>query len=184
MQYILSRDEFQPCPGKIAEWSTWSNCDRSCDNGIRIRTRGCFDKNGNQLGFGSEDLHSEGTIVPSDHESDFAPWFSTPLKILDGVSKMNAKFKCAIWEDVMMKYGLKMDQDGPGISGQPGPIGITAMMIIWELELDYAISRLEIAAELILLVAHQGLFFKKELKSDKLPRDLYLNILKWFRIRI
>ena len=52
MQYILSRDEFQPCPGKITEWSTWSNCDRSCDNGIRIRTRGCFDVNGNQLGLG------------------------------------------------------------------------------------------------------------------------------------
>ena len=84
----------------------------------------------------------------------------------------------------MMKYGLKMDQDGPGISGRPGPIGITATMIIWELELDYAILRLEIAVELILLVAHQGLFFIKELKSDKLPRDLYLNILKWFRIRI
>ena len=53
MQYILSRNEFQPCPGKVGEWSTWSNCDRSCDNGIRIRTRGCFDKNGNQLGIGT-----------------------------------------------------------------------------------------------------------------------------------
>ena len=42
---------------------------------------------------------------------------------------MNAKFKCAIWKDAMMNYGLIMIQDGPEISGQPGPIGIAAMLI-------------------------------------------------------
>ena len=32
---------FQPCPGEWQEWGQWSNCDRSCFDGIRVRERAC-----------------------------------------------------------------------------------------------------------------------------------------------
>ena len=45
------------CQGTIGEWTSWSNCDRSCNEGVRIRTRKCFDADGNELdaGFCEED---------------------------------------------------------------------------------------------------------------------------------
>ena len=49
---LFSRPELQECPGNVEEWASWSNCDRSCGEGIRIRTRGCFDQDGNELGAG------------------------------------------------------------------------------------------------------------------------------------
>ena len=32
---------FQPCPGEWQEWGQWSNCDRSCFDGVRVRERAC-----------------------------------------------------------------------------------------------------------------------------------------------
>ena len=32
---------FQPCPGEWQEWGHWSNCDRSCSDGVRVRERAC-----------------------------------------------------------------------------------------------------------------------------------------------
>ena len=32
---------FQPCPGEWQEWGQWSNCDRSCSDGVRVRERTC-----------------------------------------------------------------------------------------------------------------------------------------------
>ena len=32
---------FQPCPGEWQEWGQWSNCDRSCSDGVRVRERAC-----------------------------------------------------------------------------------------------------------------------------------------------
>ena len=43
---LFARDEMQPCPGVIGQWSVWSNCDRSCGAGIKIRTRDCSDERG------------------------------------------------------------------------------------------------------------------------------------------
>ena len=43
---IFARPEMQPCPGVIGEWEEWSNCDRSCGAGIKIRTRECSDERG------------------------------------------------------------------------------------------------------------------------------------------
>ena len=28
---------FQPCPGTWEQWGSWTNCDRSCNDGLRIR---------------------------------------------------------------------------------------------------------------------------------------------------
>ena len=28
---------FQPCPGTWESWGEWSNCDRSCNDGLRVR---------------------------------------------------------------------------------------------------------------------------------------------------
>merc|ERR1719284_28825 len=49
---LFSRPELQPCPGTVGEWTSWSNCDRSCNEGVRIRTRKCFDSDGNELDAG------------------------------------------------------------------------------------------------------------------------------------
>lgn len=49
---LFSRPELQPCPGSVGEWTSWSNCDRSCNEGVRIRTRKCFDSDGNELDAG------------------------------------------------------------------------------------------------------------------------------------
>ena len=38
---VLSRREYQACTGVWGEWEEWSNCDRSCHDGIRIREREC-----------------------------------------------------------------------------------------------------------------------------------------------
>ena len=32
---------FQPCPGTWESWGEWSNCDRSCNDGLRVRN--CFE---------------------------------------------------------------------------------------------------------------------------------------------
>ena len=74
--------------------------------------------------------HKVNNIALSPTQSDCTLLFSTLIKILGGVSRMNAKFKCAIWKDVMMNYGPIMIQDGLEISGLPGPSGIDAMLII------------------------------------------------------
>ena len=34
---LFSRPELQPCPGTVGEWTSWSNCDRSCNEGVKIR---------------------------------------------------------------------------------------------------------------------------------------------------
>ena len=38
---LFSRPEYQKCTGTWSEWAEWSNCDRSCLDGIRIRERDC-----------------------------------------------------------------------------------------------------------------------------------------------
>ena len=38
---IFNRPEYQKCTGTWGEWEQWSNCDRSCKDGIRIRERPC-----------------------------------------------------------------------------------------------------------------------------------------------
>ena len=38
---VFSRREYQKCTGTWGEWAEWSNCDRSCNDGIRIRERAC-----------------------------------------------------------------------------------------------------------------------------------------------
>ena len=43
---LFARHEMQPCPGVIGEWNQWSNCDRSCGAGVKIRRRECSDERG------------------------------------------------------------------------------------------------------------------------------------------
>ena len=74
--------------------------------------------------------HKVNNITLSPTQSDCTLLFSTLIKIRGGALRMNAKFKCAIWKDAMMNYGPIMIQDGPEISGQPGPIGIAAILMI------------------------------------------------------
>ena len=43
---LFAKHEMQPCPGVIGEWTEWSNCDRSCGGGVKVRTRECSDERG------------------------------------------------------------------------------------------------------------------------------------------
>ena len=38
---LFARPEYQKCTGTWGEWEQWSNCDRSCHDGIRVRERAC-----------------------------------------------------------------------------------------------------------------------------------------------
>ena len=50
---LFARPEYQKCTGNWGTWGEWSNCDRSCYDGIRIRERQC-DGGDNGLCDGSE----------------------------------------------------------------------------------------------------------------------------------
>ena len=79
----------QPCPGAIGDWTSWSNCDRSCDAGVRIRSRKCFDsQTGDELDAG---LCTEDEEWIFRNDSDWLEYGRVHLKIF-----LSERSKCVI----------------------------------------------------------------------------------------
>ena len=88
----LEFESVQPCQnracpldGYFEEWSTWSNCDRQCDGGLKKRKRFCHEpKNGGKSCSGTYVQVvscNEHPCVPSEgcQGTPFAKWFPESL---------------------------------------------------------------------------------------------------------